>query len=120
MSTFLLPSTLIDELQIMLNKFWWGNDSHESKGVKWMKWEKIYVKKEAGGRGFRDLHLFNVALLAKMGWRLVMDQESLMCKILRACYFPNGDFLSARLGGNPSFTWSSIFASQELLRRRIR
>lgn len=27
MSVFLLPSTLIDELHTMLNKFWWSNDS---------------------------------------------------------------------------------------------
>lgn len=103
----------------MLNKFWWGNE-HESKGVKWMRREKVCVKKEAGGRGFCDLHLFNISLLAKMGWRLTTDNDSLVCKILRAHYFPHGDFLSAKLGEHPSYTWASIHASQDLLRRGVR
>lgn len=43
-----------------------------------MKWERVCVRKEAGGRGFRDLHLLDVALLGKMGWRLVHDKTLLV------------------------------------------
>ncbi|XP_057802912.1 uncharacterized protein LOC131018204 [Salvia miltiorrhiza] len=31
-----------------------------------------------------------------MGWRLLEDQDALVCRILKAKYFPNGDFLTAR------------------------
>ncbi|KAL8493788.1 hypothetical protein ACS0TY_024815 [Phlomoides rotata] len=120
MSTFLLPSTLLDELHVMLNKFWWGSNSDSSKGVKWLRWEKICVMKEVGGRGFRDLHMFNIALLGKLAWWLVNDSSSLVCKLFKARYFPSGDFCSATLGRNPSFTWSSIHASQDLLRLGVR
>lgn len=67
MSTFLFPSMLLDELQRMMNSFWWGNNEDSSKGIKWMKWERVCVRKDAGGRGFCDLHLFNISLLWQIG-----------------------------------------------------
>lgn len=64
-----------------------------------MRWEKLCVSKVDGGRGFRDLHLFNVALLGKMAWRLIMEPEALVCRLLRAKYFPNADFFSLQNRG---------------------
>lgn len=62
MYTFLLPSTLLDELHVMMNNFWWGSNNDEAKGINWMRREKFCVHKNARGRGFRDLYLFNIAL----------------------------------------------------------
>lgn len=104
----------------MLNSFWWGNNEEASKGIKWMRWEKLCIHKGAGGRGFRDLHLFNIALLAKIGWRLISDPSALVCRILKEKYFPNTGFLDAVLGRNPSFTWTSIHAAEDLLRMGVR
>ncbi|KAL8552093.1 hypothetical protein ACS0TY_000957 [Phlomoides rotata] len=120
MSTFLLPSTLLDELQVMLNKLWWGSSSNSSKEIPWMRWEKMCVKKEPGRRGFKDIHLFNIALLGKLAWRLIDDPSALVSRLLKARYFPNTDFMSSSLGSNPSYTWSSIHASQDLLRLGVR
>lgn len=69
-----------------------------------------------GGRGFRDLHLFNIALLGKVGWRLVTDHTSLVARVFKARYFPNTNFLEANLGRNPSYVWSSIVAAQDLIK----
>lgn len=67
--TFLLSATLLDELHVMMNSFWWGSNGNVSKGIKWMSWERICVRKVAVDRDFRNLHLFNIA---KVGWRLIM------------------------------------------------
>ena len=40
--------------------------------------------KKEGGMGFRDLHNFNLAILAKQGWRLLQQQESLVYKCFKA------------------------------------
>ena len=60
--------------------------------------------------GFRDIHCFNLALLAKQAWRLLENPESLCATILRAKYFPEGDLMSAVLKKGSSFTWQSIMA----------
>lgn len=85
-----------------------------------MRWEKICVRKEMGGHGFLDLHLFNVALLAKIGWRVVSDPLALVCRNLKARYFRRGDFLLPKVGHNPSFIWSDIMVAQNLVSRGTR
>lgn len=120
MSIFLLPTTLLDELQRMLNSFWWGSGGDTSKGIKWMSWRKICVRKEVGGRGFRDLHLFNVAMLGKISWRFITDPQALVSRVYKARYFPHSHFLDASLGNRPSYTWASIFEAKDLIRRGVR
>jgi hypothetical protein len=71
--------------------------------------------KSVGGMGFRDLVLFNKAMLAKQGWRILQNPSSLMTTIIKAKYFPHGDFLNASLGNKPSFAWRSIWHAKELL-----
>lgn len=89
--------------------------------IKWMKWDKLCIRIDAGGRGFRNLHLFNVALLGKkMWWRLTTEPDALVCRILKAKYFPRKNFLDASIGRNPSFIWTSIHAGQGLLRKGVR
>ena len=75
-----------------------------------MAWWKMCVLKDQGGMGFRDIHCFNLALLAKQAWRLLDNPESLCATILRAKYFPEGDLMNARLKKGSSFTWQSIMA----------
>lgn len=73
MSVFLMPYSLCDELQKMMNSFWWGQKSHDTKGIHWMTWEKLTVRKDDGGMGFRDLYAFNLSLLAKQGWHFLTN-----------------------------------------------
>jgi hypothetical protein len=70
--------------------------------------------------GFRDLHLFNKALLARQGWRLLHHPQSLVCRILKAKYFPHTSFLEAQVSGNVSYIWRSICEARHVLRDGLR
>jgi hypothetical protein len=75
-----------------------------------------------GGLGFRDIELFNLALLGKQAWRVLSGANSLSARILKAVYFPDTNFLRARLGNAPSRIWRSILdgrdvSDQGLIRR---
>lgn len=63
--------------------------------------------KYLGGLGFKDLEMFNLTLLAKQAWRILVDGSSLNARILKAVYYPIGDFLDVNLGSSPSRIWRS-------------
>ena len=119
MGLFRLPKTLCEEMQQLVARYWWGGDSN-TKHLHWKKWELLCRPKVEGGLGFRDLEVFNQAMLAKQGWRLIQSPSSLAARILRGKYFASGSFLTAQLGGNPSFSWRSILWGRELLKLGMR
>lgn len=86
----------------------------------WLSWEKMCSPKEKGGLGFRDLKAFNLALLAKQGWRLQNNHGSLVHRVFQARYFPCIDFLHAKLGLKPSYAWHNIMATKTVVKSGCR
>lgn len=116
MGVFQLPVKLCEELQAMCTQFWWGQVGNERK-IHWLSWEKLSRPKVEGGMGFKDLRQFNLAMLAKQGWRLMQDQESLLFRCLKARYFPRCNFLEATDSPTSSFTWKSILAAKPIIQQ---
>jgi hypothetical protein len=75
--------------------------------------------KTHGGMGFRDMQLFNQALLAKQAWRLLEFSDSLCVRVLRAKYFPNGVLTDTIFPKNASSTWQAIAHGLELLQKGL-
>lgn len=61
-----------------------------------------------GGLGFRDLEMFNLALLARQAWRVLNNPNTLSSLILKAAYFPETGIPEAKLGAHPSQIWRAI------------
>ena len=119
MSCFQFPAGLCQEISSMANRFWWGQRNGGRK-IHWMNKQKLYRTKHDGGMGFRDLHLFNSALLARQGWRLMHNPSSLVYRVLKAKYFPHNSFLDATVPDTASYIWSSICKSIEVLNLGLR
>lgn len=114
MNCFLLPITTCQEIEKATARFFWGA-AGESRKIHWTAWDILIKTKATGGIGFRELHLFNIAMLAKQFWNLMLQPKSLAYRILQAKYFPRSDFLNARLGYNLSYLWRSLLASNNLV-----
>lgn len=118
MSVFKLPLGLCNDLTSIIREFWWGVENVKRKTV-WTSWKHLTQKKCCGGLGFKDLRLFNQALLARQAWRLVQFPESLCAKLLKARYCPRGNIVDTAFCTNSSPTWQSILHGLELLKKGI-
>ncbi|XP_062151894.1 uncharacterized mitochondrial protein AtMg00310-like [Alnus glutinosa] len=118
MGVFLLPKTLCKRINSLISKFWWGHQHNITKAA-WMRWDSMGKSKSSNGMGFRDLEVFNLALLAKQGWGLVQQPKSMVATILRDKYYRGGEFMHASLGRNPSYAWKSSFKAREVLERDL-
>ena len=119
MSTFLLPLEICESLASAIAQFWWSSNPPK-RGIHWAKWEKMCLPREEGGIGFRLIHEFNLALLAKQLWRLVQFPDSLVARVLRGRYYRMSSPLRLHSISNPSYVWSSISAARKLLLLGIR
>ena len=119
MSCFKLPDSLCSDLNSLMGRFWSGQKENERK-LAWLSWENLYNPKLEGGLGFRDLKAFNLALLAKQGWRIQENPDSLVHKVFKAKYFTGSTFMEAQMGKRPSYIWRSILSAREVITRGSR
>ena len=119
MSCFMFLAELCAEISSMAIRFWWGQKDGERK-IHWLSKQKLMKAKKEGGIGFRDIALFNKALLAKQAWRLLQNPSSLVCRMLKAKYFPHTPFLEATVPNNASYLWRSICDSKVVLKAGLR
>ncbi|MCH81674.1 hypothetical protein A2U01_0002465 [Trifolium medium] len=97
MSCFLLPKGLCKQIESMASNFWWGSNTDKKK-LHWINWKKMCKNKTQGGLGFRNTCMFNEALLAKQGWIIATQPESLVAKVYKAKYFAKCHFMEAKNG----------------------
>uniref|UniRef100_A0A3Q7HJI9 Uncharacterized protein n=1 Tax=Solanum lycopersicum TaxID=4081 RepID=A0A3Q7HJI9_SOLLC len=108
----------IKEITTMLSNFRWGHDKDKRK-MHFEKWEILCSTKSKRGIGFRELKSFNQALLAKLAWRILTQEDSLLFRILKSKYFPPTAFLKDTFSSTSSWIWKSIIWGRDLLQRAL-
>ncbi|GKA87434.1 hypothetical protein Tco_0809198 [Tanacetum coccineum] len=119
MQCYMLPKGFFQKLLVHIKRFFRSGDAHE-RHIHWLSWDRICEPKDGGRLSFRDLSCFNLALLAKQGWRLITNPGSFWGRVLRGIYFPRSNFLTATKGSHPSWLWQSLLLGRDLLLRGIR
>ncbi|CAN6553836.1 unnamed protein product [Malus baccata var. baccata] len=119
MSCFRLPIGVCRDVERAIRNYWWrGND--QRKGIHWVSWDRLMKQKKAGGMGFKDIQCVNLALLAKIGWRITQNPLSLIASVLRDKYFPGKTFGEAPKGKNTSWGWKGLFEARKVLNLGLR
>ncbi len=103
----------------MFSQFWWDHYDRKKK-AHWVKWSKLCETKEEGGIGFRDIKVFNQALLAKQGWRFLQNPQSLVHQVFKNKYFPRCGFMEVGVGYRASYAWRSLSSAKGVLRMGLR
>ncbi|KAK5818638.1 hypothetical protein PVK06_023581 [Gossypium arboreum] len=114
MGCFLLPKSLCEEMEQTIAKFWWQK-RHGRREIHWCSSSNLCELKENDGLGYHNLAKFNLAFLAKQGWKLIENLNSLLAQTSKAKSYRNTNFLNSDLGNLPSYTWKSMWAAKGLL-----
>ncbi|TYG79416.1 hypothetical protein ES288_D02G136700v1 [Gossypium darwinii] len=86
---------------------WWAC-KERGRGWAMLAWDKVCHPKGIGGLGFRDLRVFNLALLSRKVWRLLTIKDMLCYHLLSSKYFPSGYIFHPKVVDKQSYTWTSI------------
>ncbi|GJU08211.1 RNA-directed DNA polymerase, eukaryota [Tanacetum coccineum] len=113
------PITIIDTLETIRNKFFWGMEIGEKK-ITWIKWKKSMARKEDGGLGIGSLYGFNRALRYKWKWQFRTAPDALWVKIIKSLFGHDGGLLAYKYTGNSNSIWVNILkASKELESKNV-
>ena len=64
---------------------------------------------------FKDLAIFNDALLTKQAWRLLHHKDSLFYRVFKSKFFPNCSIMEATNSSAGSYAWQSILKGRDVL-----
>ncbi|XP_060959169.1 uncharacterized protein LOC133030444 [Cannabis sativa] len=82
MQTTKLSKKLASRIDGMVRDFWWGCEQG-NRGICLRAWDHLCLPKSQGGLGFQKSLEMNQALLAKWGWDLLNENQSLCCNFWR-------------------------------------
>jgi hypothetical protein len=109
MMCFDITKGLCDQINSMISRFFWAAQDKENK-IHWLSWEKLTMEKEKGGLGYKDLYMFNLAMLAKQGWRLLTNPDSLCARVMKAKYYPDCSIFEAQCKDGISYAWRRSYS----------
>lgn len=107
------------------------DSNRQKQGVHLLSLELFCSPKEKGGAGLKMIKIPNMAMLAKLGWRVLTEKEDVWCKFLRSKYGIQEEAnMQLRVKQRASHIWKGIIWTIGLLpyglrwrvgnRRRIR
>ena len=117
MSAFDVPKQTCEQLDKQKRRFWWKGDMSSNMFKAWKDWRYLCNPKCEGGLGFREFKAFNQALIAKLGWLVVLGHESLCTKMLKAKYKVRGGWLNGGKAQHASQIWRGIEKSRAVLKK---
>ncbi|XP_056864290.1 uncharacterized protein LOC130511362 [Raphanus sativus] len=118
MSSFKIPISLCKRIQSILTRFWWDSSPDVHK-IAWVAWSTMALPKSMGGLGFKNFEEYNDSLLAKLGWRIMHNPDSLLSRVLKGKYFPDNSFLESGAKSGASHGWISVMAGKAVLEKGL-
>lgn len=96
----------------MVRKFWWETKPKVSGFLPLKAWNDICKPKDLDNLGFRRFKDMNLALIAKLGWKIASGEDCLWTRMLKAKYLQNEMFFK-----RTSWVWQGLIKSRKLIRK---
>ncbi|KAL2896785.1 hypothetical protein RDABS01_038569 [Bienertia sinuspersici] len=107
MQIFILPKSVIQEINKICRRFLWEGKIHGSKPG-YVSWDKVCKTKSKGGLGLKNLQLWNTIAVGKLIWQIDENKDSLWVKWVHSVYIKHQDWWNYRPSRLASWIWRSI------------
>ncbi|GJW57424.1 SPX and EXS domain-containing protein [Tanacetum coccineum] len=115
-SVFILPSSLMHDLEQVIRGFLWCQGEMK-RGKAKVAWEVVCLPKKEGGLGIRRLEVFNKALISSHIWSIITNKESLWVKWVHLYKLNGRSFWDIPLRGNiPLRALSYLISNRDIYR----
>ncbi|XP_062099748.1 uncharacterized protein LOC133805584 [Humulus lupulus] len=110
MSIFILPKSVLKEVDQLCRNFLWGRKDSNNNRCKmhFTAWDQVCLPKCMGGLGFKHGVTWNKVLLAKFMWVVSFKQDILWVKWIDSIYLKGQDFWSYKVQQDVSWYWKKI------------
>ncbi|KAI3728414.1 hypothetical protein L6452_17050 [Arctium lappa] len=116
-SLFKVPSKVINILESIRCRFFWGG-SEEKRKFCWVAWDKVLNSKENGGLVIGSLKSLNLAMLGKWWWRYRTDTDAMWRGIVNNFYGSSGGLSDGNRSKAKGGVWGSIVGLKKDLDER--
>ena len=121
MQSALLSITFCNRVDKLVRQFLWGS-SNEKKKMHLVNWEYLVTsEKEHGGLGIKQTHNMNLVFMAKLGWRLIAEEENLWAQVILSKYVKGrAEFSKLVKKKGTSNAWKEIASTANILLKGAR
>ncbi|XP_031103194.1 uncharacterized protein LOC116006838 [Ipomoea triloba] len=85
MQTIYMPARIWEEIDKRIRRFLWGG-TPEARKCHLVCWADVIKAKNEGGLGLRSAKEMNIAFMAKLGWQIATNSDSLWVQVLKEKY----------------------------------
>ncbi|PWA44141.1 reverse transcriptase domain, Reverse transcriptase zinc-binding domain protein [Artemisia annua] len=106
-SLFKAPVGVIDKLEALRRRFFWGGDEDKAK-TNWVAWDRVIGPCDKGGLGLGSLKDLNDGLMAKWWWRYKTEKGSVWRNVVDATHFNQNSWGYLPIKKGISGSWNMI------------
>ena len=119
MQTMDVPMKVCNDIHRLHRNFLWG-DTIEKRKVHLVNWELVCQLKKMGGLGIRKTRNQNLALLAKLSWKLICEEGALGKDVLKKKYLKTTSLNKWPKRRPASHVWRGILKTRSTLGKGVK
>ncbi|GKB30917.1 RNA-directed DNA polymerase, eukaryota, reverse transcriptase zinc-binding domain protein, partial [Tanacetum coccineum] len=118
-SVFLIPATIIKEINKLLKWFLWNQGDTAKEKAK-VAWKEVCKPKDEGGLGLKNLQTWNHALLAKHVWNIAIKKDTLWVKWVHSVKLRGKNIWGITTDFNDSWGWNNLLYIRDLIKSNVK
>ncbi|GKA23674.1 RNA-directed DNA polymerase, eukaryota, reverse transcriptase zinc-binding domain protein [Tanacetum coccineum] len=115
---FLLPKTVINDINRIMKNFLWSQND-DSKGKAKVAWKAVCKPKNQGGLGLKDLFVWNNALLMKHLWNIANKKDTLWVKWVSTIKLKGVSIWVVQKEECDSWGWKNLLTIRDLIMSHV-